>query len=175
MPSPSWSEQSNKQRESHITGFRTVLSSVASAFAEHDHMEWVSTWHVDEAYRALSKCGLSRRPWVPDFCVSLGALLVGLSLSMPTFLGRILPDKSQWEGTIWVQVCVFAGFLVAGSLVWLGGWQSRLKLPERTRSKTRWKTCWPFLQCPKADENSRPCRPIVGKKHLPIHLPFPFP
>jgi hypothetical protein len=141
-------------RASRVEQFDTILGSVAHAFAHHANADFVSVSHVDDAYAAISKCQLARTPWykASEFFASFGALLVGVSFSLVNLLARILPAEGAWP--VWLQVSIWASLFIFGSLIWLVGWLKRGALPKRPVKRTRWKTCWPILQCPRVDDDS---------------------
>ena len=149
--SPRWSKASSQYRDSCTEAFKRMLSSVASAFAYHASLDSVSASHVDEAYRAIARSALSRRSRLrsPEFIASLGALLVGISFSLLAVFLRLVAD--EWKGLAWV---VWALVFVVGAVIWLWGWLSKPSIPKPTIRLKRWRHCWPFLQCPRADEFS---------------------
>lgn len=145
---PKWSAQARRVRDHRSRTFTEVLSDVATDLARHANLDSVSVPHVDEAYRAIARCGLSRTPWYrsSEFATSLGALLVGCSFSSFGLLTKLLPESlSQWAWPI------FAVTFVIGAAILLLGWKSRLSLPQPPVAFNRWKRCWPFLQCPRTD------------------------
>lgn len=148
---PTWTNLSSPHRAMRTEQFDLILGSVAGAFAHHAAADFVSVSHVDDAYAAIAKCKLSRIPWykTSEFFTSVGALCVGISISIANLLARLFPDQ-QW--TQW-PLCGSLFFL--GAVVWLGGWQCRSKLPMPPTRRSRWKTCWPFFQCPHVDEHSQ--------------------
>jgi len=155
---PRWGNPSLKRREFQVNRFGTILASVAKGFAYHADADYVSVSHVDEAFRALSRCQLVRTPWyrTPEFITSVGALLIGTSFSLVTLLGRTLPQNSSMSTSI--QIAVWAALFVVGCLVWIGGWRSRPTMPHAPVRLSRLRCMWPFGPCPHVDD-------IAGGKH----------
>lgn len=156
---PRWGNPSLKRREFQVKRFETVLASVAKGFAHHADADFVSESHVDDAYRALSRCQLVRIPWyrTPEFITSAGALLTGTSFSLAALLGRMLPKDSP--ASIIALVITWAVLFIIGGIIWISGWRSRPAMPHAPLRRSRIKCMWPFGPCPHVDDVTAGKRP----------------
>jgi hypothetical protein len=94
---------------------------MASVSARHEKAEFVLTRHVDKAFEALGRLGLTIKPWYkrPELEVSGGLLLLGLGVNSQDIITGLFGHTDRID-TI---VCgVMIGLFVAGAVLWAHGW-----------------------------------------------------
>jgi len=100
--------------------FGNRLGRIARQLAEHERAEYVLQRHVDEAFEAMSRTGLNRRPWWqrPESLVAAGVGVFGLANSCPDFIGGLLPEFAAKATLIRVLMILFIG--VGAALITFG-------------------------------------------------------
>jgi len=86
-----WARETKGYRNRVAEAFKSHLTDVAERFADHERVDSVSKKHIDEAFAALARLGLqSKTFWQrSDTWTAFGALLFGISFSMPDVCGPV--------------------------------------------------------------------------------------
>ena len=102
--------------------FGDNLESIAEALANQEDSERVAVRHVADAFRALGRIGLRKRPWWKhhELQVSIGGALIGAAFGMPDIANFFWPGKETLSSGF-TGGLVIASFVIGVSLV-LFGW-----------------------------------------------------
>lgn len=92
---PGWPTRSSARANKLVEDFKMHLRAVADNLAKHDRVDSISEKHVDEAYAALARLGLTSRPWYrrPDFETAVGAVLIGGASALPDWVALFAPES----------------------------------------------------------------------------------
>lgn len=123
---PRWVPESEKQVDDHVKKFRDSLRRIAVRFAHHSRADSIDAVHVDDAYTALQRYGLSRYPWWkrPELKTGVGAVLITFALAGPDVFPLFFEDAAK-QKTVAISVLAVCGIL--GAFLGLWGWfQNRL-------------------------------------------------
>lgn len=122
MSSPRFIRASEEAEKRHVELFGADLRRIAIRIAHHDKATVVDEPHVDAAFSVLKRFGLERqRLWArPEFEITVGVTLVGVSFNLPDLLPVFVPADVLAKAGVTISAVV--GSFVLGALIWGHGW-----------------------------------------------------
>lgn len=120
-----WSQAANRRRSVLKREFAEEINGISECLASYDQAASVAETHVDQAYQALARAGLSRRKWLdqPESLQALGALFVGFAFACPDAVTVLVSEERSNA----VAAGMFVGSFLFGALLWMfGAYKSKL-------------------------------------------------
>lgn len=129
--SPRWPTETTQRLNQLCELFKSNLKTVAESFAKHENAEAVLVRHVEEAYAALARLGLTSRRWYErtEFWTGIGGLLIGLAFALPDLLAAFMDDSAKRTG-VTIGAIVVMGLI--GIFFYAFAW-ARGSLPRQRR------------------------------------------
>lgn len=115
-----WSKRATSRRVALRAEFENNVKAMADSLARHELSESVSPKHVDHAFEALSRIGLSRRRWTDraEAQTALGSFLVGFAFACPSAIALLFPTAHADS----IAVALLVAFAVVGVFFFVRGW-----------------------------------------------------